>query len=214
MLPFLKRLLDLVLPQKERLVRLDSYKPHHLAPSPQAIQADGCEIITLMSYRTPAVDDCIRALKYDRASSAAPLLANVLAEYLHEEVRTFRAFSQRPIMLVPVPLHASRMRERGFNQMESVLRALPKEFTDGTRSSLVTNALVRTRETAQQTRLSRAERIENMRDAFALSDVARLRHAHVFLLDDVVTTGATLTEAARPLIAAGIAVEMIALARA
>lgn len=106
-------------------------------------------------------------------------------------------FSAKPIVLMPVPLHASRMRERGFNQIEKVLQNLPEEFRNGTLSRIDAHSLVRTRATPQQTRLSRSERLRNVEDAFALA--SPIDDAHIILIDDVTTTGATLIEAARPL---------------
>jgi len=76
--------------------------------------------------------------------------------------------------------------------------------------------LMRVRDTKAQTSLSRAERLENVRDAFTVSDVGRknLAGRHVYIVDDVTTTGATLSEATRALQKAGATVTAIALARA
>src|SRR5262249_2801046 len=136
-----------------------------------------------------------------------------LADYLREEISSVRTFSPRPVVLVAMPLHQSRIRERGFNQMEKVLSRLPREFRDGTISRLDDSALLRVKETPQQARLSRAERLKNVADAFS-ADESRAKNMHVFLIDDVTTTGATLVSAAKPLRKAGALVSLIALARA
>lgn len=210
----LASLLDILLPRKERVVRIEKYTIDDLKVSPQEHDACGKRITTLMSYRTRAVDDLIRALKYDRAPHAATLLAEVLAEYLREEIASIKSFSSKPIVLIPVPLHISRTRERGFNQVEAVQNMLPKEFLDGTLSHLETRALVRWRETSQQTRLSRSNRLKNVEGAFALQRPELLENAHTILIDDVTTTGATLSEAAQPLQEAHIPHSLLALARA
>lgn len=103
--------------------------------------------------------------------------------------------------LVPVPLHSSRFEERGFNQSELLAREV----------SLVTGIpvkpmLIRPVKTSQQARLSRAERLENVRDAFALSpDWMPSPEDRLVIIDDVMTTGATLHACVDVLLAAGVA---------
>lgn len=202
--------LDTVLPRKERVVRIESYSLLDLPVSPTELEACGVTITTLLDYKTTATQDLIKALKYDRAGRAAKLLANALEEYLREEIGTMKLFSTKPVILIPVPLHPSRMRKRGFNQIEKVLRNLPGEFKNGTIAHIDCTSLIRTRATPQQTRLSRAERLRNVAGAFALATDPG--EAHVILIDDVTTTGATLAAAAAPL--RGKAVTLLALAHA
>lgn len=206
--------LDLIVPRPERLVRLSQYTDEALPVTPQEQVLSGAAITTLMSYREKSVEDCIRALKYDSSEEAAQLLADILAEYLREEIASLHTFSERPILLVPVPLHSNRFRERGFNQIALVLERLPAEFKNGDLSVLAFNIIARSRETLPQTRLSREERFENVRGAFVLADPETARVSHTVLIDDVTTTGATLAEAARPLRAIGASVSLLALARA
>ena len=210
---FLNALLDIILPRKARVVRIESYSIEDLLPAPEEHTNHGATITTLLSYRIQAVDDLIRALKYDRAKHASQLLAEVLAEYLREEISSLKTFSPKEIVLVPVPLHESRKRERGFNQVEVVLDHLPKEFKDGTLSRVDTRTLSRTRATPQQTRLSRSERLKNVAGAFRLNNNS-LQKNRVILIDDVTTTGATLLAASEPLRKSGIAHSLIALAHA
>ena len=192
----MQMILDTILPRKERVVRIDRYSLDDIPVSPQEHETCGVSITTLMQYRHRAVEDLIRALKYDKSGHAAKLLADALAEYLCEEIANLKAFSTKPVVLIPVPLHSSRIRERGFNQVEKVLQNLPREFKDGTISSIESKLLVRTRATPQQTRLSRSERLRNVADAFALAKAPE--NTHIILIDDVTTTGATLSQAAKP----------------
>lgn len=97
-------------------------------------------------------------------------------------------------MVVPVPLHRSRQRVRGFNQASEIARHLGPPLV---------HALRRTRATPSQTDLPAAERHANVRDAFALSRHARVNGMVVVLVDDVSTTGATLEACARVLYEAG-----------
>ena len=206
-------LLDSILPRKERGVRLESYALEDLPVSPEVHDSLGVHITTLMSYRHKAVEDMVRALKYDHSHRAADLLSAVLADYLREEIARIHAISVFPVLLVPVPLHPNRQRARGFNQIETVLDALPQEFQDGTLSRIA-HVLSRTRDTSPQTRLARSERLHNVEGAFQLDHESLVRNTHIILIDDVTTTGSTLKEASRPLEAHAASVVRLALAHA
>ncbi len=115
-----------------------------------------------------------------------------------------------PELLIPIPLHPSRLRERGYNQTLELLRPLAQTLGVPLRA----DALVRVRATPPQTGLDAAARRRNLRSAFAVAPDATLP-AHVAVFDDVMTTGATLREAAQTLLRAGVArVDAWALARA
>lgn len=117
---------------------------------------------------------------------------------------------ERPDLLIPVPLHAARLRERGYNQALELARPLARAFAIPLRDDV----LLRTRATPPQTGLDAKTRRRNLRGAFAVVPAAVLPD-HVALADDVMTTGATLRECARVLRRAGVArVDVWALARA
>jgi ComF family protein len=116
----------------------------------------------------------------------------------------------RPDVVVAVPLHVSRLRERGYNQAHELAKPLARAFG----LPLDARLLQRTRATAAQTGLDAAARRRNLRGAFSVMPDAS-SPAHVALVDDVMTTGATLRECARALRRAGIArVDVWVLARA
>ncbi|MFM6985174.1 MAG: ComF family protein [Hydrogenophaga sp.] len=117
--------------------------------------------------------------------------------------------------VVPVPVGSARLAQRGFNQAWELVKAL-QQHAPGHRPVGLSQALVRVRETADQHALPRAQRLINLRDAFAPDP--RHRQAvlaqHVLLVDDVSTTGATLQAAARSLLDGGAArVSALVLAR-
>jgi ComF family protein len=108
------------------------------------------------------------------------------------------------VTVVPVPLHRDRRRERGYNQAEALARGLMVELGKGKRGvELDSRCLQKILATPPQTGLSPAERRENVRGAFAVSDAHSLKDQAVVLIDDVMTTGATLSACARVLKAAG-----------
>lgn len=116
----------------------------------------------------------------------------------------------RPELIVAVPLHISRLRERGYNQASELAKPLARAFG----VPIDRDLLVRTRATPAQTGLDAGARRRNLRGAFAVSTRLALPQ-HVALFDDVMTTGATLRECARVLRRVGVArVDVWALARA
>jgi len=100
---------------------------------------------------------------------------------------------------VPIPLHATKEREREFNQAERLARRLSRATGIPVARGLVRRVVA----TRTQTRLSREERIANVRHAFAMGKGKRLDGERIVLLDDVFTTGATSSACARVLRAAG-----------
>lgn len=137
------------------------------------------------------VREAIHRLKYRHESARAEWCARVMARALIET-------GWRAHALVPVPLHASRERVRGYNQSERIATQL------GSAVGLpVADILMRTRSTGSQVGLAARERRENVRDAFAAR--RELAGRTVILIDDVVTTGATIVECARACRAAGAA---------
>jgi ComF family protein len=132
----------------------------------------------------------------------------VLAELMTERARTDAP--AHPALLIPVPLHRDRLRERGYNQALELARPLARALG----IALARDVLARSNATPPQTGLDAHARRRNLRGAFAIAPDAQLP-AHVALVDDVMTTGATLGEAARVLVRAGVArVDVWALARA
>ena len=175
-------LLDIILPRKARTLRAEHWTLHDLVVSPKDHDACGIRITTLLDYKNPAVEDCIRSLKYDGSSHSAKLLAEALADYLREEIAQARSFSPRPIFLVPIPLYKTRERERGFNQVESVLKKIAERiFGRNACNFRSARARAHTR-TKQQTRLSRTERLQNVTGAFSASLSESVRDSHFFLL--------------------------------
>lgn len=98
--------------------------------------------------------------------------------------------------IIPVPLHPDKLAKRGFNQ--SVLIA--EGIAAATGVPVLAKALERTRNTESQTRKTRSERVENMAGAFRIADKEAITGKHILLIDDVLTTGATLEACALELI--------------
>jgi ComF family protein len=146
----------------------------------------------------PPVDDLIRRLKYHGVTANARVLGVLLAQVALEGGEPL------PRLLVPVPLHASRLRGRGFNQAAALARYAGRMLDIPN----ATNLVRRVRDTPSQTSLSVEQRHRNVRGAFGVNGRRALRKlleaGHVAILDDVVTTGSTAAELKCTLLAAGI----------
>jgi ComF family protein len=131
--------------------------------------------------------------KTELAAALCALLLRALAAADHE--------TQRPALLVPVPLARERLRERGYNQAWELTRRLARRLKLAARADV----LQRSRDTPHQIGMSRAEREHNLRDAFWVEPAqrSRVQGAHIALIDDVLTTGATAHAAAGTLTRAG-----------
>jgi ComF family protein len=165
----------------------------------------------------PPLDACIAACTYawpwpgrvaEFKFRGEAGLAGPLATLLRSAPWVEPAVEQADIVL-PMPQAPARLRERGFNQAHELARRLAPRLTDAT-------LLIRTRETPAQSSLSRAERLRNLQGAFALEPLRpdAVRDRRVVLVDDVMTTGASLFAAAQVLKAGGAAhVTAVVLAR-
>ncbi len=140
----------------------------------------------------PPLDRLLPRLKFHGDLAAGRLLAQLLAEGL--------AGAPRPLALVPVPLHRRRLRQRGYDQALEMARPLARTLA----LPLLADRLQRRRATAPQSELDARARRGNVRGAFTVVPGPALP-GHVALFDDVMTTGATLAEAARVLRRAGVA---------
>jgi ComF family protein len=144
--------------------------------------------------------DLIHLLKYEHVRPAANVLGRMLAEVL---AHLASDFDDQSTVVVPVPLHQRKYRERGFNQAELIAQAALKLKPASLDLRLASDALKRTRATLSQTGLSSHQRRENMRGAFVVEKAAEIVGRQVVLVDDVFTTGTTVSECARVLQRAG-----------
>lgn len=135
----------------------------------------------------------MRALKFHAETEIAPLLGGLLAERLR------RADFDKIDLVLPVPLHPERRRTRGFDQAELIARATAREMSLPMRRDL----LEKVRHTRPQALLRREQRLANMAGAFRVAGT--LPGANILLIDDVMTTGATMGDCARACREAGAA---------
>ena len=159
-------------------------------------------IRAVFKYTSP-LTELIYKLKYhNQFALAEPLGQQMAAAWSQQEIS--------PSIVVPVPLHAERLRKRGYNQSMLLAKQLCSEWT----LPLSTDALRRVRNTRPQVELDASERVQNVQAAFVADETA-VADQHILLIDDVCTTGSTLTACTNALLAVGAAsVSAYCLARA
>ena len=192
----LEKLIDLVFPPRadENLVR--NAHPFDVAAlvAPNLISVGTHTVTTLLPFSNPLVRALIHEAKYHKNRRAFSLLGDMLGEYFTEKSAEE---GWGTIRIVPVPLSQKRKRERGYNQVEEILRRaspLPGEIES--------SVLVRLHDTPSQTTLSGKARWENMRGAFGAARPLNSAFTYI-ILDDVLTTGATMRAAIDTLVIAG-----------
>ena len=167
----------------------------------QTFSCANCEHRTLHFDAAVAVyrsRGLVRKLVHEFKYGHQRYLRHPLAVWLGETMTDSRLRGRRFDLIVPVPLHPARERERGFNQATLLAELLSSRIAVPLRS-----VLERIRYTTTQTVYDRSERMENLHDAFRLRKKMNVRELRVLLIDDVLTTGSTLSECARILKAGG-----------
>jgi ComF family protein len=144
--------------------------------------------------------ELIHLLKFGGVRPAANVLGRMLAEAISA---LEPEFGGNVVAVIPVPLHRVKLRQRGFNQAELIAWAALKMKSLDDRLKLCPAVLERKRETTSQIGLTRHQRRENLRGAFGVAQADAVKGREVLVVDDVFTTGATVSECARVLRRAG-----------
>ena len=129
--------------------------------------------------------DVIHSIKYNKKFLAGVLLGRLLAESLEEKINTWKID-----LIIPVPLHHLKKAERGYNQSEYIAKGISKQL--GIR--MQNNVISRVRYTQSQTTMTLKEREQNIENAFKVKRKKKIKGKNLLLVDDVITTGATIKE--------------------
>ncbi|WP_158798437.1 ComF family protein [Pedobacter sp. L105] len=165
-----------------------------------------CHAAMAMLYfrKGSRVQNLIHRLKYNDQIKLGFVLGSLLGEKLAQSDLYLQAD-----LIIPVPLHPRKERSRGYNQALQIALGV----ADKLRLPVPASLLVRNKATSTQTKKNRYSRFENMKAVFSVTDPASLSNKHVLLVDDVITTGATLEACAQVLLDAGVAkLSIVALA--
>ncbi len=175
----LRELLDMLFPPRMSQLLVRNISTSEIFKTVQVQSHNG--ICTLLPYQEANVKALIHEAKFFNNRKAVEILAMTIQEWS-------KATFQPAIIFIPIPLSHKRKKERGYNQVEEILKQIKN-------LNLRTDILIRNRHTTPQTELTREERLNNIKNAFAVAKPNSLTGKHVVIVDDVLTTGATLNEA-------------------
>ena len=139
----------------------------------------------------PPISTLVKNLKFNGKKYIGYTLSNFVASKVIESGRKYD-------MVLPVPMHADRLKERGFNHAELLCKTLKDLGMD-----VRTDVLIKSVNTKSQASLKRSERLANLKDSFKVADKSAVENKTILLVDDVITTGSTLDECAEVLLKAG-----------
>ena len=179
-----------------------------LSESPEAERESAKWIFPIFDYRHPPIKKALWSLKYEGKKRLASIFAEVLYGRILEELSDLHIMENfRDPLLIPIPLARGRARERGYNQAELICQELIKldqaaHLRDRANVrpnfELEKNILIKIHDTKHQARIeNRTERLKNIIGSFAVlaENGDKIKNRNIILIDDITTTGATLSEA-------------------
>ena len=178
-----------------------------LSEAPGAERESAKWIFPLYDYRHPTIKKSLWLLKYKGKKRLANIFAEIIYDKILEELSDLSMLENfvEPI-LIPIPLSRKRLRERGYNQAQLICEELIKinNLRHGVDVQLENNILIKIKETEHQARIKdRHARLKNIIGSFAIKNteenVRKIKSKNIILIDDVLTTGATLSEAKKTL---------------
>lgn len=183
-----------------------------LKEAPGAERESAEWIFPIYDYRHPAIKKSLHLLKYKGKKRLANVFAEIIYEKIMEELSELSVMENfvNPI-LIPIPLSPARYRERGFNQAQLLCEEIIKidsntHLRDSVNMQLENNVLIKPRETPHQARIKdRRDRLKNIAGSFEIKKdkINLIKNRNIILIDDILTTGATLGEAKKVLKQAG-----------
>ena len=182
-----------------------------LTSSPPAERENLEWISSLYDYRNPNIKKVLWLFKYKNKKRLAPIFAEVMYEKILEELADLSVLQNfRDILLIPIPLSPKRFHDRGYNQAQLICQELTKinKSRDNFKMQLENNILIKPTETEHQARIkNRSARLKNVVGSFDVKNTEKnlgeIKNRNIILIDDITTTGATLSEARKTLKRAG-----------
>ncbi len=195
---YIQVLLDFILPRDAEVAFLQGLTPDALSLlcKPAQNRADSYTT-ALYSYKDERIKKLVWHLKFKEQRWVAERFGFLLAQRISVE-----KFSGKTL-LIPVPIHKKRRRERGYNQCEWLCEGITQHLDADTHIVYSPNIVVRDVYTVKQSWSSKTARKKNIRNVFRVIDKVVIAGTHIIIIDDVCTTGATLDEVRRTLVAAG-----------
>lgn len=187
MLYIFQQLVDFIFPRPEAVKLLEGVTERQTKELFRLHQISG--ITALSSYENPIIKSAITANKFYKYERAASLLSPLVMKYLE-------TLPLKPTVLVAIPLSKQREKERGYNQVLRILQFVKTK----NKINIDTTLLEKVLDTTPQTSLNRTARLANPKGAFVAKISKPFPYKRIIIVDDVVTTGATLSEAKKSLL--------------
>jgi ComF family protein len=200
---YLNFILDFVAPRRSDALIVSKITPGNIGKLPSALSVNGLQWIhPLFHYKDNRVRALVWELKYKENLSAMPVVGQILYDEIIALVSDVLLFdSDAKFLLIPVPISTERRIERGYNQSEHIAKSI-LPYNSQRFLLYAPQWLEKIKDTPRQSRTgSRAERLANLTGCFSAN--SRVDGYYVILIDDVVTTGATLSEARHALLSSG-----------
>ncbi|MFA6536156.1 MAG: phosphoribosyltransferase family protein [Candidatus Paceibacterota bacterium] len=199
-----RQIISFIFPPEPLVAELEATSPIELRKIASRVLLPPADFInSCFDYHTPLIRQAIWELKYRGNPKVASLLGKILSEEITAELAEKSIFEKfNSPLLIPIPLSKKRRQERGFNQSELLAEEIIKNDSQKI-LMLDTKSFIKTKDTSPQTKISREQRLKNLADCFEVARPEAVRGRNIILIDDVSTTGATLKEARRTLLASG-----------
>ena len=195
--------LDFLFPKNARVVELEKLTPEKLITLlPPAEPLKDSHTLALWCYSHPLVKEVVWELKYKGNTNIAEKLGIVLFDTIVDELRELHLSEKDEVVIMPIPISDKRRLERGWNQTELLLDAVKNQDKERMWKYLPRQLVKQHTESQTQTS-SRSERLKNLSHSMRVLYPPKVEGKYVVVLDDVMTTGATFTEARRALLEAG-----------
>lgn len=200
-----ERFLETLFPLSPQVKKITvSSSEQLLKEIPPAENISEKNFIAILSYRHPLTRTAIWEMKYRGHKGITRRMAQITYDYLLAEISDSEIWQNftDPI-IVPIPVSSKRLSERGFNQVERLVKEISK-IDNGRNFKIDCKSLQKVINTESQSHtVSRSERLKNLNGCFAIKNNSNLVGRNIILIDDVITTGATMKEAKKVLKEAG-----------
>ncbi len=197
-------IVDFIFPKEKAVLELEKMADENkLSYLPQCVDNKISWAESVFDYGDRRVRALVWAIKYKENKKLSQAVSNLIYERIIDNLGDeLVASANKNFILIPIPLSKKRKTERGFNQVELICEAILKNDQSGL-LKYNKEILIRKKDTLPQTSLKRKEWLKNLEGCFEIKNSYEISGAKIILIDDVVTTGSTLSEARKTLISAG-----------
>ena len=195
-----ENLVDLLFPKEESVKILEKMEVDEIYNKFPPAKDISTNFKAIFSYKYPLCKTAIWEIKYKANKIILKKFSSILYEILLEEMSDIMLFNGgQKLILIPVPGDKKRLKEKGFNQSALLVQKI-FEIDGGKNFEIDLNVLEKIKETEHQVKVkNRWKRLENLIGCFAVKDSALIKGKNFIVIDDVITTGATMTETERAL---------------